>query len=80
MDADKWEGSLPVVTGPAAETAGLSACLLAGEDGGVCLPPAEIMMTVLAEVLLHYTQIGFLGEVAMVATCLWDTHTEQGKI
>lgn len=80
MAADPWEGFPPVAAGPAAETAGLSVCLLAGGDGDPCNRPVEIMTTVPAEVLLHHTQVGFLGGTAVVETCPWDIRTEEGKI
>lgn len=81
MGADLWVGSLPVATGPAAETAALSVCLLVGEDGDRCHRPVEIMMTVPAEVLLHHhTQVGFLGGTAVAETCPLDIRTEEGKI
>lgn len=80
MVADLWEGSLPVATGPAAETAGLSVCLLVGGGGDPCHRLVEIMTTVPAEVLLHHTQVGLLGGIAVVETCPWDIRTEEGKI
>lgn len=80
MVADLWEGFLPVAAGPAVETVGLSACLLVGGDGDPCHHLVEIMMTVPAEVLLHHTQVGFLGGIAVVETCPWDIRTEEGKI
>lgn len=80
MGADLWVGSFPVATGPAAETAALSVCLLVGEDGDRCHRPVEIMTTVPAEVLLHHIQVGFLGGTAVAETCPLDIRTEEGKI
>lgn len=80
MVADLWVGSLLAAAGPVAETVALSVCLPVGEDGDPCHRPVEIMMTVPAEVLLHHTQVGFLGGTAVAETYPLDIHTEEGKI